>query len=125
MFGRTKNRLNPPERPFAHEDGCKILAADPDVVIPWSRLEYGQWRRECVCSAENWSDPAAKRVRLDPYDDPATSRHLPQCEFKDVSDPSILKALLKVTPKDRYSWVEYGGCQAGWQVADYAAESVG
>ena len=124
MFGRTKNRLNPPDRPFANEDGCKILAADPTVELPWSRLEYGQWKRECQCSTESWQEPAPSRVRLDPYD-PVTMRHLPQCEFKDASDPSILKALLKVTPKDGYSWVECGSCSGGWQVLDFAEKRVG
>jgi hypothetical protein len=98
--------------------------ADPDVSIPWSRLEYGHWRRECVCSAEGWDEPAPKRVRLDPYD-PATSRHLPQCEFASTTDPAILRALLKLTPKDGYTWVECGGCQAGRQVADLAEERAG
>jgi hypothetical protein len=42
-----------------------------------------------------------------------------------VSDPSILKALLKVTPKDHYSWVECGACSGGWQVLDFAEERVG
>jgi hypothetical protein len=100
------------------------VKADPYVAIAWSRLEYGQLRRECMCGVENWSEPTAKRVRLDPFD-PATSRHLPQCEFTDVSDVSIVKALLKLTPKDGYSWVECGACSAGWQVPDFAEASVG
>jgi hypothetical protein len=118
MF-HAKKKIEPPDTPFAHDPDCRILKADPDVSIPWSRLEYGHWRRECVCSAEGWDEPAPNRVRLDPYD-PATSRHLPQCEFRDASDPSILKALLKITPKDGYSWVECGACSAGWQVLDLA-----
>jgi hypothetical protein len=97
------------------------LAADPDVVIPWSRLEYGRWERICVCNAEYWQEPAPSRVRLDPYDR-STMRHMEECEFKDVSDPVILRALLRITPKERYAWVECGGCQAGWQVADFAEE---
>jgi hypothetical protein len=28
MFGK-KNRPSPPDRPFAHEDGCKILRPIP------------------------------------------------------------------------------------------------
>jgi hypothetical protein len=42
-----------------------------------------------------------------------------------VSDPSILKALLKVTPKDRYSWVKCGACSGGWQVLDFAEQRIG
>jgi hypothetical protein len=52
-------------------------------------------------------------------------RHLPECEFVDSTDPAILRALLKITPKDGYVWVECGGCQGGWQVADFAEETVG
>jgi hypothetical protein len=87
------------------------VKADSDVEIPWSRLEYGRWRRECVCGAEGWQEPTPNRVRQDPYD-PATMRQLPQCEFKDVSDPSILKALVKVTPKDGYSWMDAAPARA-------------
>jgi hypothetical protein len=76
-----------------------------------------------VCSAEGWDEPAPKRVRLDPYD-PATSRHLPQCEFASTTDPAILRALLKLTPKDGYTWVECGACSGGWQVPHYVAEAV-
>jgi hypothetical protein len=49
---------------------------------------------------------------------------LPQCEFATTTDPAILRALLKLTLKDGYTWVECGGCQAGWQVADCAEERV-
>jgi hypothetical protein len=54
-------------------------------------------------------------------------RHLPQCEFKDVSDRSILLVLLKIRPglDPGYQWVECGSCSAGWQVLDHAEESVG
>jgi hypothetical protein len=119
MFGRTKQRHGPPDRPFVHQDGCKILAADRDVQIEWSRIEGRRWERICACGAETWYEPESSRVRLDPYD-PATMRHLPQCEFASTTDHAILRALLKITPKDGYAWVECGGCQAGWQVADFA-----
>jgi hypothetical protein len=59
MFGRKK-QYRPPDRPFNHASGCKILAADATVQIPWQRLEYGQWRRECVCGTEGWTEPLAK-----------------------------------------------------------------
>ena len=53
------------------------------------------------------------------------------CEFcsKDVAvtDPAILRALLKVKPglMPGYQWVEWGACASAWQVPYYAAESVG
>jgi hypothetical protein len=42
-----------------------------------------------------------------------------------VSDRSILRVLLKVTPKEGYSWVECGACGFGWQVLDFAEKRVG
>jgi hypothetical protein len=36
----------------------------------------------------------------------------------------VIKVVLKVTDKGDYDWVEYGGCESGWQVAHFA-ESVG
>jgi hypothetical protein len=53
--------------------------------------------------------------------DPKTANHLPQCEFVTVTDPAVLRVLLKVTDKGDYAWVECGSCEAGWQVAFYAA----
>jgi hypothetical protein len=48
---------------------------------------------------------------------------LPQCEFAAETNPTMIKALLKVTDKDSYAWVECGDCGSGWQVP-YYAESV-
>jgi hypothetical protein len=124
MFRRTKEHPGPPDTPFEHGPNCMVLRADPTVVIPWSEVETRHWVRTCQCSEEHWRAPAPARVRLDPLD-PKTSRHLPQCEFVGTTDPAILRALLKITPKDGYAWVECGGCQAGWQVADFAEEHVG
>jgi len=120
----NKQKVQPPDRPFSHSGECKIVKADPGVQIPWNRLEYGKWQRQCTCGAEWWQEPAAKRTRQDPLD-PSTFHHAGQCEFQDVSDPAIVKALLKIVPKDGYSWVECGACGFGWQVADYAEASVG
>jgi len=39
MFGKRKNHVEPPDRPFSHDPDCRILKVDPDVVIPWSRHE--------------------------------------------------------------------------------------
>jgi hypothetical protein len=121
---QTKNRYNPPDRPFAHSDDCKIVKADPNVEIPWSRLEYGFWKRECVCSYETWQEPAPNRVRLDPYD-PKTASHLGQCEYVSENNPDVMKVLLRITEKDGYWWVECAGCESGWQVPFYAHERVG
>jgi hypothetical protein len=117
MF-HEKNRHAPPGRPFSHADDCKILAADPGVQIAWSEIERSHWVATCVCGEEDYRAPASPRVRLDPYD-PATSRHLPQCEFAATSDPAILRALLRVRPglDPGYQWVECGACSAGWQCA--------
>ncbi len=97
MFRRTKNRHTPPAGPFSHGDGCQILAADPGVEIPWSEVETGYWVRICQCSEEHYRAPEDPRRKLDPLD-PGTMRHLPQCEFKDVIDPAILRVLLRIKP---------------------------
>ena len=109
----ARKKIEPPDTPFAHDPDCRILKADPDVSIPWSRLEYGHWRRECVCNAEGWNEPAPKRVRLDPYD-PTTSRHLPQCEFASTTDPAMLRVLLKVQDGrgGDYWWLTCSACDA-------------
>jgi hypothetical protein len=69
--------------------------------------------------------PRTRRFgRRDPFDG-KTSRHARQCEFVGVSDPAVLRVLLKV--KDGaggdYWWVECGACDTAWQVP-YYAESV-
>jgi sugar phosphate isomerase/epimerase len=44
-----------------------------------------------------------------------------------VTDPAMLRAVLRVTAKAGYDWVECNSCDYGWQVAHFAesAESVG
>jgi hypothetical protein len=123
MFHK-KNRHGPPNKPFSHADNRKILLADPGVQIEWGEIERGHWVATCVCGEEHYRAPDSPRVRNDPYD-PATSRHLPQCEFAAATDPAILRALLKIRPglDPGYQWVECGSCAAGWQVLDY--EGVG
>jgi hypothetical protein len=65
-----------------------------------------------ACGVEGWHAPDAGQVRRnDPYD-PATARHLGQCEFIGVTDPVAFKVLLKIADKGDYDWVECGGCEA-------------
>jgi hypothetical protein len=122
--GRS-HRKKRPDKAFSHSDGCKIQAADPAVSIEWSELERGHWRAICVCGSEDFYEPVADRVRLDPYD-PSTFRHAGQCEHRYASDPALLRAILKVRDGagGDYWWVECGTCECGWQVPHYA-ESVG
>jgi hypothetical protein len=118
-----KKQGGPPDRPFSHAEGCKILAADPTVQIEWSEIERGYWQAVCVCGKQYfYAPPAGDRVRLDPLD-PKTSRHLGQCEFAAETDPATLRLLLRVTDKDDYWWVQCASCETGWQVPRYA-ESV-
>jgi hypothetical protein len=125
MLISKKKGHRPPDQPFTHLDGCKIVRADPEVDDPpWSRHEHGRWERVCQCSKESWYEPPPKRVRLDALD-PKTSRHLPECEFAHETDPVILRALLKIQDKETYAWVECGTCTSGWQVPFYVAESRG
>jgi hypothetical protein len=118
LAGR-KQRQAPPDGPFAHTDDCGIVRADPDARIEWSYVGDRRWERVCRCGREDWYAPAAPRARLDPLD-PKTANHLPQCEFITVTDPAVLRVLLKVTDKGDYAWVECGSCEAGWQVPFYA-----
>ena len=96
MFGK-KNRDWLHAGPFSHADGCRVLRADPTIVIEWQRIEGRRWQRICECGTETVYEPVPSRVQPDPYD-PVTSRHLPQCEFKDASDPAIVRAALRVKP---------------------------
>jgi hypothetical protein len=119
MFGRRKKG---PDKTFVHSEDCRILAADPDVEIPWNEVEAGHWRAECLCTIEYYNEPFVDdRVRLDPLD-PKTSRHLPQCEFAAATDPAVLRLALKVRDgaDPSYSWVTCGACDCGWPVPVYA-----
>jgi hypothetical protein len=119
-------RKKGPTRPFSHTSDCKILRVDPGVKIPWNEIETGLWVAECQCGKQ-WAreTPADQRVRLDPLD-PSTSRHAPQCEQGDATDPAVLRAILKVRDgaDGGYWWVECGICDHGWQVPHYGAVSV-
>jgi hypothetical protein len=108
--------------------GGRGLRVGPnDRETPRSRgrgSSTGFWKRECVCSYETWREPAPSRVRLDPHD-PKTARHMGACEYKGLTEPDVIKVLLRTTEKDGYWWVECAGCESGWQVPFYAQERVG
>jgi len=76
-----------PTRPFAHADNCAIVKANPDVEILWQEVERGHWQRVCQCGEEHYRELRERGRRLDPLD-PATARHLPQCEFVGEDDPA-------------------------------------
>jgi hypothetical protein len=122
MFGRKEG----PTKPFTHSDDCAILKADPNVEIPWSEIRRGVWEARCVCGVQYHHDPVTDdRVRLDPLD-PKTARHAGQCGFVGKTDAAMLRAVLRVTHKDGYDWVECNACDIGWQVPHFqSAESVG
>ena len=125
MFGLKKKGPSQPSGPFAHGHGCKILVADPGFEPEWQEIEEGHWRRTCQCWAEDRYEPSAfTRTRLDPYD-PSTFAHAPQCEHRDLTEPSIVRALLTVTEREDYWYVVCGTCAIGWQTPFYAADSVG
>jgi hypothetical protein len=100
------------------------MKADPGVEIPWSEVESGHWRAECHCGIEHFHEaPADRRARLDPLD-PSTFHHAGQCEYRDTTDPVLLRAILKVRDGagGDYWWVECSACDTAWQVPHYAAE---
>jgi hypothetical protein len=119
-----KRKNEPPAQPFIHTANCAIIRTDPGFQPPWQEVERGTWKRECQCTTDYWHAAFVDdRVRLDPYD-PATSRHLGQCEYASETDPAVLRLALKVKPglEEGYDWVECAGCDCGWQVPHYAAE---
>jgi hypothetical protein len=112
-----------PTGPFARANGCKIVVADPDFEPDWQELEEGHWRRTCQCNSEDrWEPRADARTRLDPLD-PSTFAHVPKCEDRDTTDPKILRAILTVTERESYWFVQCRTCEYGWQVPCYVAES--
>jgi hypothetical protein len=116
-----------PYQEFVHSEGCRILAADPHVEIPWNEVEAGHWRAEWVCTIEYCNEPFADdRVRLDPLD-PKTSRHAGECEYRDTTDPAVIKLILNIKPgmSEGYEWVTCNACETSWQVPYFAEESVG
>ena len=125
MFGLKKKGPSRPTGAFAHADGCKIVVADPGFEPEWQEVEEGHWRRICQCYSEDIYEPRADtRTRLDPMD-PATFRHGAGCEHRDTTDPTIVRAILRVHDREGYWWVECSTCEYGWQVPYYAAETVG
>jgi hypothetical protein len=101
-----RRKRKPPSKQFTHDEGCRIVAVDPGVEIPWSYLGDGRWKAECACGVEYFNESAVDdRVRLDPLD-PKTSRHLGQCDYVSETDPAVLKVLLKVKPGmgEGYDW---------------------
>jgi hypothetical protein len=114
-----------PIRTTHGRENCKIQATDPTVSIKWSELERGHWRAVCVCGIEDYREPVADRVRLDPLD-AKTSRRAGQCEFASATDAAVLRVLLRV--KDGmggdYWWVECGACDTRLAGSYYAGEGV-
>jgi hypothetical protein len=122
MFGLKKKGPSQPTAPFAHAVGCVIVKADPGFEPEWQEIEEGHWRRTCQCYSEDRYEPRADtRTRLAPHD-PATFRHFPECEHRDVTDPGIVKALLTVRERENYWAVHCGTCTAVWQTPFYADE---
>jgi hypothetical protein len=122
MLGLTKKK-GPPTPPFTHTGDCRIMRADPGFEPPWSNIGRGHWQRECQCGVEHFHEYLVdRRPRLDPLD-PATARHLPQCELVGEGDRTVLKMALRVKPglAEGYDWVTCGACDGGWQVPHHAA----
>jgi hypothetical protein len=73
-------------------------------------IEDGHWRAVCQCGIEDYCEPVADRVRLDPLD-AKTSRHVGQCEFPSETDGPLLRVLkVKYSVGGDYWWVECGAC---------------
>jgi hypothetical protein len=121
MFG-SKKKQGPPQRPFAHRDDCPMAKINPRVADEWQLIETGHWRRECQCGAEDWRTAGDGGVRQDPYNPGAwpTLNHLGGCEFRDATNPAILRAILKVTDVGDFYRVDCRSCEALWRVMYHA-----
>jgi hypothetical protein len=111
-----------PRRYCAKRGTTPSCSEGTPVIGAWP----GRWRRVCQCGAEGWNAPDVDdRVRLDPLD-PKTSRHAGECEYRDTTDPAVIKLILNVRPgmSEGYDWVTCNACATSWQVPHYAAESV-
>ena len=109
----------PTDRPFVHADNCLIVRSDPTVTIEWQEVETGKWQRICQCGTEFAYDQE-ERARVNPYD-PASFRHAPQCEYRDATDPAIIRAIIswKDGATGGYLWVTCGHCEISWPVPDF------
>jgi hypothetical protein len=94
-----------------------LLVAAEDLRVGVSH-QLDRYRVRHAAREQERRRTVPQRVERDP-------NHLPQCEFITVTDPAVLRVLLKVTDKGDYAWLECGSCGAGWQVAFSAAESAG
>jgi hypothetical protein len=103
-------------RPFTHADDCPIARGEPDFVPEWQLIDAGKWQRSCACTTETTYD-LPDVPTIDPYD-PATFRHAPQCDYRDVTDSAILRAILSVKPgaEGGYLWVSCAHCEISWSV---------
>jgi hypothetical protein len=119
MFGIKKK--NPPTTPFDHSADCKIMKADPTTEIKWSETRTGFWEARCQCGVQYYQEPASdERERLDPLD-PKNARHSPTCEYVAETDPTLLRAILRVRDgaNSTYSYVQCSSCDHGWQVPHF------
>jgi hypothetical protein len=75
--------------------------------------------------AEDIYEPASTRGLGSTPLDSATFRHAPECEDRDTTDPKFLRAILTVTERESYWFVQCRTCDCGWQVPYYASASGG
>ena len=79
-MGRTKT-MRPPQKSFVHSNDCKRLRVDPGLRSHGTRSEPDIGKHGAsVASTDGEHLAPAVFVANDPYD-PATARHLGQCEF--------------------------------------------
>lgn len=119
-----------PSAAFDHAASCPIVRADPGYEPQWEEVEPGHFRRRChaQCGAQDvYAGLTDRRPRQDPLD-PSTwpvMNHLGWCEYRDTTDPALLRAILKVRDAESYYVIDCSACEALWRVPYHAAESVG
>jgi len=64
MFGRKKQH-QPPSQPFAHDPDCRIVKADPNVVIPWNEVETGATGGRSACARSSTTTSLSSMIGFD------------------------------------------------------------
>ena len=115
MLGRKKKGPSRPTEAFAHTDGCTIVTADPGFQPEWA----GDRRGPLAANLPMLERRHLRATRRHAYSahplHPVTFRHGPSCEHREVGDPGIVRAILRVYDREGHWWVECLTCAYGWQ----------
>lgn len=78
--------------------------ADPGFQPEWQEIEEGHWRRICQCWSEDIYEPRVDRELGSTRWIRPPSATGPSCERRDVADPAIVRAILRVHDREGFWW---------------------